>query len=225
MTLAKNFPLINEYFRETTFTKKIEDASIIGILAVVIGLATGKLALSPILGGLVIMTLIISFIYTLFKGTKRKTTVEHSFKHSSKVKKILDRIQYSSDFPAVIHMIFHNGVSDLSRQFSFIKMTGMESSTADHITFNPLVFRDLPFMVDIDMIAALTKGNSYVKQISDQDPLYNQYKKIGIRSLCATPVYAKGCLNSFVIVGSAFDEYTFDIDTIEAFAKEIGPEL
>lgn len=216
---------ISDYFRESTYTRKLQDTSIISLVMVLYGISTGTLLLNPVITSGIVITVVVFALANIIFGRKRKSTVEKSFTHSEKIKRILDNLQFTGKYPAVIHNIYHNGVCDLSGRFSFIKMTGVEHSTAEHINFNPLHFRDLPFMIDMAMLTALIDNKTYTKQVDPLEPLAKQYRTLNIKSICAAPINVNGKLNSFLLVGSEDPNHQFDMSLISSYVAMIESEL
>lgn len=229
MPLLKLASSLSDYIREATYTRKLQDTSVAALLIILYGVASGSIILAanvlPLMVAGVVLMFCVTVILSFFTRTK-KTTVERSFIHSEKVKRVLDACQIQHGFPVVVHSVFHNGVSDLAGRFSFIKMTAVEHSTADHITFNPLNFRDLPYMVDIHMITALVDDQIYTKTINySDDPMGAQYKRLGVKSICVAPISSKGSLNSFLWVGSEEEGFQFDEEVIRGYAKKIESNI
>lgn len=175
---------VARYLSETKFLRKCMDITLVIVLMFAYGFATGKIHLPE-----------------AWKPNPPTHTVEHTFKQSNQIQKIIDGEQYLNNYNFIGSFKFHNGIQGLDG-FNFMKYSLTEYSTGMGIMVDPLEMQNLPIVINMPMVSSLVEGKCYSAKPNPKSPTYLTAMKMNLQSYTVCPIRSRqGQLVGFVAIG------------------------
>lgn len=194
-------PHILSYFKTTTFINKLLDSMILLFIVIGVGMALGSI---PFHWSIVIAPLLIgSMAWANYRYKQSIHTVENTYDQTSRIHRILSGEQYSNDFAFIGHFRFSNGSTSLDTGFNFMKMSMTEYALPEGTVIFPQRWQELPIVINLPLIAALSSGKTYSGTINPSSAMYTELRRANIQSYTAIPITGdRGSLIGFIYVGS-----------------------
>lgn len=195
---------IIKYFKTTKPLRKVLDVTLLCILMIVFGMATGKLPIPPI---------------PHYNAPNH--TVENTLRQSTEVQKVLDVSQNKYNLHYIGYYRYHNGLQGLDG-FNFMKWSLTEYSTALGVRVEPLNEQAIPVLANPTMVGAHVDGKCYQGVPNANLPLYAASIRMGVQSYTSCPVYSRQKkLAGFVYVASNTPTPP-SVDIVQNIANEIS---
>lgn len=168
---VSGYDAVTKYLTNTKWFRKMFDVILVCMILLVYGFATGKI--NP------------SHFYN-----PASHTVEHTFKQSTEIQKILDGEQYKNEYRFVGSYKFHNGTQGLDG-FNFMKWSLTEYSTEIGVQVDPMELQNIPIVVNMPMVSALVEDKCYMSVPNPKSPTYYISKRMGIHAYTSCPIFSR----------------------------------
>lgn len=200
------FQAVSNYFVKSKWYRKAFDAILVCLIMIVWGFSQGHIKIE-------------SF------NVPSTHTVEHTFKQSNEIQKILDGEQYKNQYNFVGSFKFHNGTQGLDG-FNFMKWSLTEYSSGIGISVDPLEMQNIPIVINMPMVSALVEGKCYSSVTIPKTPLYITALRMNVQSYTACPIVSRqNQLIGYILVGvntttpPSHESVEMIVDKIEIFRR------